>query len=109
MCRINNISSVSSKKYNQSLRKIAEAIADLLKDKNDLVARYNSNSLAVILQNVSHQEADLLVKSIRKNIKTQSKNLGFKFDVDLGFAMNSDFNNSMDLLMLANNNLEHGG
>ena len=81
----------------------------MLKDKNDLIARYNSNSLAVILQNISHQEADLLVKSIRKNIKTKSKNLGFKFDADLGFAMSSDFNSSMDLLMLANNNLEHRG
>ncbi|MGK7952728.1 MAG: GGDEF domain-containing protein [Xenococcaceae cyanobacterium] len=106
LCRINDISSLSSKKYNQSLRKMAEAIGELLKDQNDLVARYDTNSLAVILQNVSHQEADLLVKSIRKNIKSQFKNSDLKFDVDLGFATSSDFSSPMDVLMLANNNLE---
>ncbi len=109
LCRINDLSSLGSKRYNQSLRKMAEAIGELLKDQNDLVARYDTNSLAVILQNVSHQEAELLVKTIGKNIKSQFKNSELKFDFELGFATSSDFSSPMDVLMLASNNLEPRG
>ena len=88
---------------------MAEAIEELLKDQNDLVARYDTNSLAVILQNVSHQETELLVKTIGKNIKSKLKNSELKFDFELGFATSSDFSSPMDVLMLASNNLECRG
>ena len=52
---------------------MAEAIIKFLKYKNDLVARYDTNSLAVILENVSHQQTELLVKSIRKKLNLTLK------------------------------------
>ena len=101
-CKIrnNNDSPNNSLEQNKKLKVIAKAILDY-RNEDDIVARYDRNSLAIIFQNVDRQQVKELISLIKNKIKLYSKELNTNFEVDFNWTTNNNLTSPIDFLMLA--------